>query len=70
MSLFVWGFIKCTESRKTETRDEELVMDGVDLDDRETKTNYRWWQVGGGRSRDKEGSGMLFDCFWLCYDRF
>jgi hypothetical protein len=51
MSLFVWGFIKCTESRKAETRDEELVMDGVDLDDRETKTNYRWWQVGGGRSR-------------------
>jgi hypothetical protein len=67
MSLFVWGFIKCTKSREAETRDEELVMDGVDLDDRETKTNYSGWQVRG-RTRDKEGSGMLFDCFWLCYD--
>lgn len=53
MSLFVWGFIKCTESRKTETRDEELVMDGVDLDDRETKTNYSGWQVRGENERQR-----------------
>jgi hypothetical protein len=67
MSLFIWGFIKCIESREAEIRDK-LIMDGVDLEDRERKTNYEGWQLGRGTMRDKEGSEMLFNCLWLyCY---
>jgi hypothetical protein len=54
MSLFIWGFIKCIESREAEIRDK-LIMDGVDLEDRERKTNYEGWQLSEGDNERQRG---------------